>query len=378
MVQLVVAVLALGGCGGDPAADPVPPPAHTREPAPTPDADDPARPLRNRPPTVRPSNAAHRIPDAFPLLAGLPPVDGDGSTWGPSRVLAPLVPSACGRRVPVPQHVDLLRGAWNEPEDSRERQLVSFRTDRAAAAYADALLDLYRACPEDRIRGGDRLRSMVVDSDLSRHAGAVSVLATHGGAPRPGLETLHVVRLGQHVLLALTYGEGGAGPDPEAEAAAHRSADAAALAEVVDSMGTLDNAGDRPWFGPRGYGDVRLGMSRERLEALPHARVDRPARCATFRVRVTDAGIEPGVSGIVERGRGVTSMALAAPSSTPEGVGVGAAYRDVLLAYPRAEGDRQLLTVDVPRHPDRYYRFELGPDGVASLLLVRHDQHCAG
>jgi hypothetical protein len=236
-------VSLLVGCGPEPAAAP--------EPTPT------VRPTSSATPTTSPPpGTAHRIPDDFPLLAGLPvdaAVEGpDFGPLGPSRVLNPLVPSACGHRVEVPTHVDLLRAAWNNAEDNRERQLVTFETEPAAAAYADALLDLYRLCPTDRLSPDDLLRSVVVESDLSRHAGAISVLATYLGSPRPGLETLHVVRIGHHVLLAVTSNEGGAGTDPDAQAAAQRADDAAALEEVVAAMGVLDNAPDRPGSGPRG------------------------------------------------------------------------------------------------------------------------------
>lgn len=362
----VASLLLLAGCGSEPHADPEPAPSTA--------------------PTATEASAAattaHLFPDDFPLLTGLPvdaPVEGDRyGPAGPSRALPPLVPTACGDSVAIPPHVDLLRAAWTNVEDDRERQLVAFATTAEATAYVDAVLDLYRRCPGERLTSRDTLHSTVVDSDLGHQAGAVSVLATYRDAPRPGLLTLHVVRVSRFVLLSETYDESGAGPNPAAQAADHRDADADALGGVVTDMSVLDNAGERPWFGPQGYGAVRLGMTRTDLLALAHTRLTGDGRCATFTTEATDAGIEPGVSGIIETGRGVSSLTLQAPSSTPEGIGRGASYDAVRAAYPHAEGDRDLLTADAPGHPDRSYRFELGPDGVVSVALVLHHQECAG
>jgi len=149
-------------------------------------------------------------------------------------------------------------------------------------------------------------------------------------------------------------------------------------AELADALPVLDNAAERPWLGPQGYGGVVLGMPAADLATLPHSRVGARQRCTPYRVRTTYAGLEPGVVGLVERGRGVIDIALAAPSSTPEGIGLGATLDQVLLAYPRAEGDREALGAPVPGHPDRVYRIEVGPDGVTGLHLMLRDQHCAG
>ncbi|KQW49917.1 hypothetical protein ASC77_25770 [Nocardioides sp. Root1257] len=352
-------VVLLAGCGSAPTTAPRPTPSPT--PSATPVGSAPATR------TTAPTGTAHRLPETFPLLAGLPPAGGEVSTVGPSRVLPPLVPGACDRGARLPVHVDLLRAAWSAPEDQRERQLVTFATEPAAAAYADAVVDLFRDCPREHTPDEDTATD-VRAARLGDSAAVVTRTYRTQGAPRPGHTTWVVVRVGRHVLVAVTADEG----DPDA------AADQAAVAEVTRSMGVLDNTADRPWFGPQGYGDVRLGMTEDELRALPHVGLAAVRPCTPFSVETAGAGLEPGVGGILERDRGVTSLSLAAPSSTPEGIGHGSPYALVRLAYPEAVGDRDLLTVDVPGHPDRYYRFELGPDGVGSVLLVAHDQHCAG
>ena len=279
--------------------------------------------------SVTPAPGAHVIPAGFPLLAGLPldsPVEGpDYGTRGPGRDLDPLVPGACDHDVALPPHVDLLRGGWSNVEDFRGRQLVTFADRASAAAYAREVVETFRDCPEDK--WDDHLGTP--RSSRARtwaRAWAVSRQSTYDGSPMPGHSTWHVVLVDRHVLLSTTSDEGGPGADR----------DAAALAEVVRAMGVLGNTAARPWFGPDGYGEVRLGMTVEELQELPHLRVDAStADCRSFGVETAYAGLEPGVSGILEGGH-VTSLALRAPSSTPEGIGPGASYDAVLAAYPGA------------------------------------------
>ena len=207
---VAVVVLLLAGCAADPVPTPAPRAAVT-QPA---------------------------IPDDFPLLAGLPvdaPVEGDRyGPVGPGRDLDPLEPTMCGRSVRVPPHADLLRGGWSNVEDYRERQLTIFESADPASAYLDDLLDLYRSCPSsDAVEGH---RTVVVDPGLGEESGAVSVLSTYDGAPRPGLQTVLVVRVGTAVLISTTSNEGGGGPDPYQQAAEHRVDDARALRDVVEAM----------------------------------------------------------------------------------------------------------------------------------------------
>lgn len=185
----------------------------------------------------------HRIPDAFPLLSGYPrnsaaePGEGDGR-HGPSRTMKRIVPRACGARVPVPHHTDLLRAGWTNPEDYRERQLVTFGGPRRAQAYADDLLDLFRACPADGPRD-DREHSRLTASDQGDAGGVVTSTYTYRGSPRPGLQLMHVVRVGSAVLVATTYDEGGAGRHPRREARAERRRTAHQIEGVVAAMADL-------------------------------------------------------------------------------------------------------------------------------------------
>ena len=230
--------LALSACGGDGgdggtrlAADPTPSPvaAHSTASGPS------------QQPTQQPTRDLEQIPDDFPLAAGYPaderaePIEGYGLEE-PNRQSEPLVLEACGERVPVPEHADLLRAGWTNVEDGRSRQLVRFAHHDAAQAYADRLATLHRDCPRS-------LSSAEVDEwhltdvapgELGDWSTSVVRRYEQGGRPSLGLTTVQVVRVASDVLVDVTYGEGGARGQADVLPAHRRSA--RDLAAVVAAM----------------------------------------------------------------------------------------------------------------------------------------------
>lgn len=372
---LVASLFLIAGCGDarSTGTDEEPAPSRTTPTSAPPEPADTTTPAPTTAPPPEPPGSASAlgevIPADFPLLSGYPEDSeaepGEGRR-GPNRTMKPIVPEACGKRVPLPDHTDRLRAAWTNPEDYRDRQLVTFVDAASAQTYAEQVIDLFRACPEEAT--SDELESSrhitVASSDLGDRAAAASVLYRHGGNPVPGLTTWHVVRVGASVLLSVTSNEGGAGPDPNQQAADHRRSDARAIAEVVDAMSSLraDHPSDPP-FGPRGFGQITLGMSRERLLALPGVRItgDNGA-CEDFEA--------PGIIGHVQPGIGVAVLSVRADLDTPEHVHLGSTLAEVRAAYPDGAADDPWF--DAPP-----YRFETDPDGrVISVMLLHPDQRC--
>ncbi|HYF72445.1 MAG TPA: hypothetical protein VD864_06470, partial [Nocardioides sp.] len=206
----------------------------------------------------------------------------------------------------------------------------------------------------------------VVGSGLGDFAGAASMLYRHEGNPVPGLTTWHVVRVGAAVLLSVTSNESGAGPDPDRDAADQRRRDAHALIGVVDAMRTLpeEQPGEPP-FGPEGFGPVTLGMSREALLAVPGVRVTGAnGVCEDFEAR--------GIGGHLQSGLGVAVLLVRADLETPEHIHLGSTLAEVRAAYPDGR-------YDDPWYDHPPYRFETGPDGrVTSVMLLHPDQRCGG
>ncbi|MDN4173698.1 hypothetical protein QWY28_12125 [Nocardioides sp. SOB77] len=189
-------------------------------------------------------SAAPAVPDGFPLLDGWP-TESEGGEFGlagPTRDgLDVLEPEACGAVAEVPEHTDLVRGGYSNPEDYRQRQLVTFATEEEADAYVDAVLAIFEDCIDLVVEDGSRrLTQLVTDvSGTGDRAGGAVTRYERDGEPIPGMSTLLVVRVGSAVLLATHDTEGSGGLDP---ALASQEAFKAVVDEsrgVIEAMGEL-------------------------------------------------------------------------------------------------------------------------------------------
>jgi hypothetical protein len=184
----------------------------------------------------------NEIPEGFPLADGLPnggAEPGQPGLQGPNRTLKPLSFSACGSSLDEPPHVDQLRASWTNVEDYRDRQLTTFEDAAQAVAYVQRVTDFYRSCPEE---DGDQAGSTIVH-EVSRTAvggesWAVVTSYEVDGAPAVGLSVVHVIRLGQAVLIDTTSNEG-SGPDSKAQI----QDQARATVDVVSAMCVFTKSG---------------------------------------------------------------------------------------------------------------------------------------
>lgn len=228
-IPLLLLGLLLVACGSE-AAPRTAGPSPTTSPSPSP---------------TRPAPDGHDrvVPADFPLIDRYPSDEGvEGPQYGlerPSRTRPPLDLAPCARAVPLPAHTDLVRAGWDNVEDYRERQLVTFASAPEAAAYVERIAQAYRDCPRHPDEQGATVHR-VAPTELGDNGVVVSTrFETPEGWPAVGLVTLHAVRVGSAVLLASTSTEGGAGPDPEADAADQVVRDSAAIAGVVRAMRRL-------------------------------------------------------------------------------------------------------------------------------------------
>ena len=173
------------------------------------------------------------IPARFPLAAGYPETNGDGTSVKVNRVGGSLPLQLCGSEVATDAGLrDAAQAAYSAPEDSRSRDLVLYQGSEAAAQALATVRTSVAGCAEETVGATDQVRE-----EYPYDAGDESFAWTEryrtDGAFESELTDYQVVRVGNALLLVTTY-DGNAGPrDSVAET---RRADAADAAPVVRAM----------------------------------------------------------------------------------------------------------------------------------------------
>lgn len=167
------------------------------------------------PSTTEPTWAT-TIPDGFPLETGFPaPAGSEYAFDEPSEdnqsVFAAGDISACETAGEPGDFLDRLTTRLSGPEDLRERELLLYADDETAESTATGIRDLYEGCPEQPDGGPGTITTTV--RDLALGDDALTVQRAFSGV---GTTVIHVVRVGNAVLLDLASDEG---TDVEAKAA---------------------------------------------------------------------------------------------------------------------------------------------------------------
>ena len=154
------------------------------------------------------------IPADFPLAAGYPARNGDGTPVEVTEVGGSLPLMLCGREVATDGAVlDAAQAAYTAPEDARSRDLVLYESGDAARLALTTVRSSLEGCAEETIGDTDQVRA-----EFPYDAGDDSFGWTEryrtDGAFDSGLTVYQVVRVGNGLLLATTYGEGGGPGDP--------------------------------------------------------------------------------------------------------------------------------------------------------------------
>lgn len=153
------------------------------------------------------------IPDDFPLAGGWPddsvaePGPQHGLS-GPNRSLEPLAWEMCDDSFTTTGPRDRLRADWNNVEDYRGRELLTFAAADDAVSFTGELVSFWRSCPEDEQDDGYVLLSGVRPTGVGGESWALLRWSEYDGAPAVGLTVVHVTRLGRAVLIDQSSNEG--------------------------------------------------------------------------------------------------------------------------------------------------------------------------
>lgn len=178
------------------------------------------------------------IPTGFPLADDLPrTVGSDGEIAGPGRDVrlfdTPF--EACGRKTMLGAPEDDLKVRLTLPEWYDGRQLLAYADDVEARQVLTDLVGVYAQCPEQTYAGPPDTvaTNKVLPADLGEEGYVVQRTFTTEGLPTTGLELIHVVRVGNALLVTLQSTEGGASEEGTAGDLADRDT---ALAPVAEAM----------------------------------------------------------------------------------------------------------------------------------------------
>ncbi len=153
------------------------------------------------------------IPDDFPLAAGWPDDETTepGPRYGlrgPNRTLEPLTWDLCESSFTATDVRDRLRADWNNVEDFRARELVTFDDAGAAVAFTGALTSFWRDCPRQDYGDGYEVVSDVRRTAVGGESWALLRWSEYEGSPGVGLTVVHATRLGRAVLIDQSSNEG--------------------------------------------------------------------------------------------------------------------------------------------------------------------------
>ncbi len=158
------------------------------------------------PDPTTPSRAT-AIPADFPLDDGWP--QGGETVEAPSGDNEPVrLTPRCGTDASYAHDpVDRLTARWGQPEDSRERELLTFRDDAEAADVSAGLEAYYGGCPEENADGATYLTQVDADG-LAPGSWQASTSQTQRGQLTPYQSVVEVTSVGNAVLISTGNGEG--------------------------------------------------------------------------------------------------------------------------------------------------------------------------
>ena len=300
-----------------------------------------------------------------------------------SRTQAPMELTVCGQTLAYPAHVDRLNASWSNPEDYRDRQLMTFADADQAVAFVDQFAQHFRDCPVEPVGSdGYTPHHLVIDTATGGQSVAVASYYEYDGAPAVGLQLLHAVRLGRAVLLISEYGEGGAGPADEREAIFRQSIgrmtdDAAAPIAAMCAFTEAGCSGTTALedvLGPNGYGPLQLGMTADQADAtngLVLANSDGPCQLFTL---AGFPSIADHTDGYLTAANGLESIFARPGMRTPQGISIGSTRAELLTAYAHLVGGDAYLAA--PASDTARYEFGLDGDKVVSVALALVNQSC--
>ena len=173
------------------------------------------------------------IPARFPLAAGYPDTNGDGTPVKVNEVGGSLPLQLCGREVATDAGLlDAAQAAYTAPEDARSRDLVLYQSGEAAARALATVRSSVEGCTEETVGATDQVRE-----EYPYGAGDESFAWTErfrtDGVFDTELTVYQVVRVGNALLLVTTYDGNARSGDSAAQVGRAEARDAAPVVKAM-------------------------------------------------------------------------------------------------------------------------------------------------
>ena len=289
----------------------------------------------------------------------------------PSSAGAPEL-MICGESFPLGDRatasVQVRYSDYSDQGDLTARGLSVYPDAGTARAVATDLVAAFESCPRSTDGRGRAWTTSVRPTD---HGDQGWVVARFADAPGPRVdapEAIQIVRIGASLLVIRQREVHGIPVE-----ALERDTSAQVEWLVHRQMCLLTDEGcawrsDPDILRPDGWGPLRLGMSREDVEATTSAGFSSAGGCTTV-----DLG---SGEGLLSESDELVSLRVTEGVTTPEGIGPGSSHDEVLEMYPSARqvGDVRLVRAS----PTTEYEITFEGDQVGQLTLSAVGDECPG
>jgi hypothetical protein len=173
------------------------------------------------------------IPARFPLAAGYPETNGDGTPVKVNEVGGSLPLQLCGREVDTDAGLsDAAQAAFTAPKDARSRDLVLYQGSEAASRALATVRTSVAGCPEETVGATDQVRERY-PYDAGDESFAWTERYRTDGAIGTDLTVYQVVRIGNALLLVTTYDGNARSGDVAARVGQAEARDAAPVVKAM-------------------------------------------------------------------------------------------------------------------------------------------------
>lgn len=300
------------------------------------------------------------IPAEFDLDDGLPRGLGSSGADAPELEI-------CGESISLADSATVSRRTgYADRSDLSVRGMSVYPDAGTAQSVATGLVATFEGCP--RSTAGYQWTSHVRRTAQGDQGWVLTRVRRASGTAPSLPEVIEIVRLGASLLVIQQREIHGITPEDLGRGISDQVAWLMRRQMCLLTDEGCEWRSDPDILRPDGWGALRLGMSREDVEATGAAGFGNSGTCTTV-----DLG--PG-QGLLSESDGLVSLQVPEGVTTPEGIGLGSSRDEVLDEYWFAERNREVILVRASPTADYVITTERGRVTQLMVSIVGHE--CSG